>query len=104
MREANRPAAMKINNPTGTGITGAGQAPEMTQPVQGGHTRPAGSSLAASDQVQISRLSHYLNILRSDSPQHLAEVAQLTAAVSSGAYQVDPPVVSASIVRAHLAA
>ena len=95
---------MKINNPSGAGISGTGNASEVTAAIPAGYQRPAGSAAESSDQVQISRLSHYLNILRQDSPRQVAAVAQLTAAVSSGRYPVDAPAVSASIVRAHLAA
>ena len=95
---------MKINDPLGNSIASTVGSKEVTSVESGQRGRAAGEGPALSDQVDLSRLSHYLNILRPDSPQHTAVIGRLSAAVSSGAYPVDPPAVSESIIQAHLAA
>jgi anti-sigma28 factor (negative regulator of flagellin synthesis) len=51
------------------------------------------------DQIALSNLSSYLASAYSGSPEHLARVAQLGAAVSNRQYQVDSFAVSGSIIQ-----
>ena len=95
---------MKINDSLGNGITSTGSSQEVTAAGPGHRGRAAESAPASSDQVDLSRLSDYLNILRPDSPQQTAVIGRLSAAISNGAYQVDPPTLSKSIIQAHMAA
>jgi flagellar biosynthesis anti-sigma factor FlgM len=59
----------------------------------------AASDPAASDKVQLSNLSGYLASALAGSPAHVAKVGELSAAVSSGKYQVDANAVSGSIIQ-----
>jgi anti-sigma28 factor (negative regulator of flagellin synthesis) len=50
------------------------------------------------DAVQLSMLSGTMRADQTDSPERTAHVAEVTDSVQSGRYQVDPAVVSASII------
>jgi anti-sigma28 factor (negative regulator of flagellin synthesis) len=66
---------MTVNNPNGTGAGGV------------------------SDQVQLSSLSSALDASQADSHNQTAKLAQLSAVVSAGNYQVDADVLSGGIIR-----
>ena len=89
---------IKINNPSGTSLTGVGQS--------GGAGRissergPAGGTFEpfTSDRVQLSNLSAHLAAARGDSKEHIAKLSALTTGFYQGHYQVDANVVSDSII------
>jgi len=76
-------------NPSAS-VGAAGGAPATTQPVR---------QEAASDQVQLSSLSKYFASALEGSPAHVANVNQLSVAVSAGQYHVDAYAVSGSIIQ-----
>jgi anti-sigma28 factor (negative regulator of flagellin synthesis) len=68
--------------------------------------RPAAANQVAepvsstpTDRAQLTNLSSYLASALSGSAAHVAKLAKLAAAVSSGQYQVDSQAVSGSIVQ-----
>ncbi len=67
---------------------GAAASSQLPQPV----SRPT-------DRAQLSNLSSYLASALSGSVAHVAKLAKLAAAVSSGQYQVDSYAVSGSIIQ-----
>jgi flagellar biosynthesis anti-sigma factor FlgM len=62
------------------------------------------SSAAKSDRLQLSTLTSHLSASPTHSAQRSAAVAKLSAAVSSGQYQVDARLVSHKLIEEHLAA
>ena len=88
---------MKVNDPNGTGIGGLAPSQDL------GTTRPSsfarGGRFQRSDQVQLSNLSSALYATQTDSPEHTAKLAQLSAVVSTGNYQIDGHALSGSIIR-----
>jgi flagellar biosynthesis anti-sigma factor FlgM len=75
-----------LNSPAAAGSAASNQLP------------PAATS-APTDRAQLSNLSSYLAAALSGSAAHVAKLAKLAAAVSSGQYQVDPQAVSGSIIQ-----
>jgi hypothetical protein len=62
---------------------------------------PAPSGPAATDGVQLSNLAMMAAAFH-DSPNHIAKLSSLGAAVSSGGYQVDAGVLSNSLIEASM--
>jgi hypothetical protein len=90
---------MRISDPNGEPLSGLGRSSEVGPAGERVRsTRSAGPPLA-SDQVRLSNLSAHLTAALDDSAAHLTKLSSLTAAVLSGGYQVDAPVVSDSIIR-----
>lgn len=56
-------------------------------------------SSAPTDRTQLANLSSYLTSALSGSAAHVAKLANLAAAVSSGQYQIDSYAVSGSIIE-----
>lgn len=58
----------------------------------------------ATDQVQLSSLAHFAQMAAAygDSPAHVAKLSSLSATISSGGYQVEPGVVSDSIIESSM--
>lgn len=79
-------------------VTSLGQTDQVS--IHGaGHGRNPNTKKAASDQVQLTNLSSSLSAAQSNSPQRLARLEHLAAAVSRGDYQVDASQVSHSIIE-----
>ena len=91
---------MKINDATGTGVSGLNRTQELNANAPSSLSRNANSS--RSDQVSLSQLSSALSAQRNDSPQQAARLAQLSAAVSTGSYQVDSQALSSRIISSSL--
>jgi len=89
---------MRIQDNSNIGTSALGQ----TAPGQGPNSTPKGSTVQSSqssDGLQLSNLAGSLSkIMQSDSASRAQRVAQLTAAVRSGTYQVDPQAVSRAMV------
>ena len=62
-------------------------------------SKPQAALSAASDRVQLSNLSRYLASALLGSPARVAKMSELTAAISSGDYQVDAFAVSGSLIQ-----
>ncbi len=90
---------MRIQDNSNLGAAALGQ----TAPTEGPNSASKGgkvqSSSQSSDGLQLSNLAGSLSkIMQSDSASRAGRVAQLTAAVRSGTYQVDPQAVSRAMV------
>ncbi len=87
---------MKISRPNADSnslwnsiAVGTAASSQLPQPV----------SSTPTDRAQLSNLSSYLASALSGSLAHVAKLAKLAAAVSSGQYQVDSYAVSGSIIQ-----
>jgi flagellar biosynthesis anti-sigma factor FlgM len=87
---------MKINNSGGAGVSGLGGSQEVNANSGASQAQKSGSSRG--DQVSLSNLSSALRAQPSQSPQHAGRVAQLSAAVQSGRYNVDAQALSSKII------
>jgi flagellar biosynthesis anti-sigma factor FlgM len=87
---------MKINDSSGTGVSGLSRAQEQTASTPTSSSRA--SSTGRNDQVSLSSLSSALSAQQSNSPQHAARLAQLSSAVASGSYQIDSQALSSKII------
>jgi flagellar biosynthesis anti-sigma factor FlgM len=89
---------MRIQDNSNIGTAALGQ----TAPNQSPNSTSKGSPVQSSqttDGLQLSNLAGSLSkIMQSDSASRAQRVAQLTAAVRSGTYQVDPEAVSRAMV------
>lgn len=90
---------MRIQDNTNAGPAALGQ----TAPAQAAASTPKGSTTQSSsptgDGLELSNLAGSLSkIMQSDSASRAERVAQLTAAVRTGTYQVDPQAVSRAMV------
>ena len=91
---------MQIAN---NGLSGLGHTTGLgeTQNTSSSNSKGAGASSSTSegDGVQLSGFAGTLSkVLQSDSSSRSQRIAQLTAAVQSGTYQVDPAALSKAIV------
>lgn len=68
-----------------------------------GRTAGAGGG-GFDDEVQLSGLAGSLDRLRTDSPERLAQVEQLSQLVAAGQYQPDPGAIAGSLVDEALGA
>jgi hypothetical protein len=93
---------MKVNDPNGTGIGGLAPSQDLGTIRPGSHTR--GGPFQPRDQVQLSNLSSALYATQTDSPDHTAKLAQLSAVVNTGNYHIDGHTLSGSIIRDALGA
>ena len=93
---------MKINDANGAGVSGVGRSQELTTTTVGSKGKSGGAG--QQDQVSLSNLGSALGAQQTDSPERDALISQLSATVASGAYQVDPQAVSASIIESHIKA
>jgi len=93
---------MKINHTNGTDVSRLGKAQQPGPSSQNGQV--LGGRFSGSDQVQLSRLSSALGALGTGSPEHADRLAQLSAVVATGSYQIDSYAVSGSIIQETLAA
>jgi len=66
--------------------------------LSGASQQPATQN-AASDQVQLTSMSHYLAAALNGSPAQVAKVSELSTAVASGEYRVDAYAVSGSLIQ-----
>ena len=82
-------------------ISELSKSPEITPNQNGTRRGPAGQSFAT-DKIQLSTLGAHLSAAQGNSPAQLAKLSHLTAAVGSGAYQVDAQVLSESLIASHL--
>jgi flagellar biosynthesis anti-sigma factor FlgM len=89
---------MKINDSSGSAASQLNRTQELNANTASSQTRGAGSSRG--DQVSLSNLSSALSAKQSESPQHAAKLAQLSASVASGSYQVDSQALSSKIISA----
>ena len=90
---------MRIQDNSNVGPAALGQ----TAPAQGANSTAKGSTVQPSSQtadgLELSNLAGSLSkIMQSDSASRAERVAQLTAAVRAGTYQVDPQAVSRAMV------
>jgi flagellar biosynthesis anti-sigma factor FlgM len=91
---------MKINPPNSKAPSGSDQTAGVGAAAAGGSaSKQLLTPKAASDQVQLSNMSSYLAAALAGSPAQVAKVSELSAAVSSGQYQVDAFAVSGSIIQ-----
>ena len=99
---------MKVNDPNLNGVNGSpiGSADKTGQGSsirRGGLGSRYDVSLDDSpDRVALSELSTQVRSLNSDSPEHIARLERLSAAVRSGRYEVDAMAVSQSLVEQSL--
>jgi flagellar biosynthesis anti-sigma factor FlgM len=100
---------MRISDPNGLGHLAsaqngrAGETEAINQSLKGGSD--AAGKAASSDRLQLSTFAGRLSeALATGSAVRAERVAQLKAAVQSGAYQPDPLAISRSIVDFSLAA
>ena len=63
-----------------------------------GHKPGAAPAGEAGDEASLSQLSQSLNALGSDSPERRQRIEEVTAAVQSGNYHIDPQALASSIV------
>jgi flagellar biosynthesis anti-sigma factor FlgM len=91
--------AMKISSSDSKSTAGLDQAAGVRPAGESSASKQPLGQKAASDQVQLSRLSSYLASALNGSPEHLAKVSELSAAVASGQYNVDAYAVSGSIIQ-----
>jgi hypothetical protein len=90
---------MRISDPNARPFAGIGPSSGAGSVSESGpRSSDAGISVAA-DQVGLSRLTSQLAADPSLAPALVAKLSNLGAAVSSGRYQVDAKVVSASIIQ-----
>ncbi len=89
---------MEISDPGKTPLSQF-RAAQGATPAAGGQPRDGARQPAAADHIQLSNLSAYLAAAQSDSTAHLAKLSSLAGAVSSGGYQVEPGLVSASLIQ-----
>lgn len=90
---------MKISRPGPKPVSGLDRSVGISTAWEGSaDSQPLGQT-GASDQAQLSSLSSYLASALGGSPAHVAKISELGAAVSSHWYQVDPYVVSGSIIQ-----
>lgn len=87
---------MKINDSSGAGVSGLDRAAELNASTTASTSRNGGSN--RNDQVSLSSLSSALRAQHSESPGHAARLAQLSAAVATGTYQVDSQALSTTII------
>ncbi len=90
---------MKINPPNSKALSGSDPTAGVGAAAGGSASKQLLPPKAASDQVQLSNMSSYLAAALMGSPAQVAKVSQLSAAVSSGQYQVDAFAVSGSIIQ-----
>ena len=90
---------MKINYTT-TGSVQPGGAGSIEK-LNGGTVDRSTAGLESSfpDQIQLSELSRQMRLLSADSPERQARIEQLSAEVASGRYDVDPGLISASLIE-----
>ncbi len=93
---------MKINDTSGSGVSGLGKAQELTS--AGFSSKTKSNRSGQDDEVSLSNLSNALSSLQTDSPRQAIKLTQLSASVASGSYQVDAHLLSASIIRASMRA
>ena len=93
---------MKVNDPNGTGIGGLAPSQDLGSTRVSSQAR--GGRFQQRDQVQLSKLSNALYATQTDSPEHTAKLAQLSAVVRTGNYQIDGYALSGSIIRDALGA
>lgn len=93
---------MKVNDTSGTGVSGLGKAQELTS--TGSSSKTRGHRGAHDDQVSLSSLSSALSAGETDSPQQTARLSQLSAAVEAGRYQVNALAISSDIIRSSIRA
>ena len=92
---------MRVDDPSGAGITGVGRN-RSTAPAKEGK-RDTGVS-GGNDQFQLSTLSSVLGVLQTDSPERAARLKNLSVAVGTGSYGIDPHLVGGSVIRESLSA
>lgn len=93
---------MKINDTSGSGVSGLGKAQELTS--TGFSTKTKANRSGQDDEVSLSNLSNALSSLQTDSPHQAGRLTQLSASVASGSYQVDAYRLSGSIIQASIRA
>jgi len=93
---------MKVNDSTGAGLSGVGGAQQLTTSTA--PLRGRGGAGSQEDQVQLSSLGSALGAQQPNSADQTAKVNQLTAAVGSGAYQVNAYALSGSIIESSIRA
>jgi anti-sigma28 factor (negative regulator of flagellin synthesis) len=94
--------AMKVNDSSGTGISGLNRAQELTSVSSNTRTRNGRSERG--DQVSLSNLSSALSASESNSPEQAAKLARLSAAVASGGYTVNAQTLSSNLIGSHMRA
>jgi flagellar biosynthesis anti-sigma factor FlgM len=103
--EEARAQHMKVEQPNGDGVSGL-QRVNVTAPAAGNGRTPAACGGGDSDQVDLSSLSRNLQQARYTgeimSARFAQKVAELSAAVAGGHYQVSSAIVSSKIIEAHL--
>ena len=90
---------MKIPPSESNSISGLNPSAGIAPSGFASESKRQAASSPASDRVQLSALSRYLTSALFGSPAHLSKLSELTAAVSSGQYQVDSFAVSGSIIQ-----
>lgn len=87
---------MKITDSGGSDVSGLNRTQELNASTATSTSRSTGSG--RQDQVSLSSLSSLLIAHQTNSPQHQARLAQLSAAFASGSYRVDAAALSSKII------
>ena len=97
---------MQVNDPGSGGFSGLGRASEAAPANSSGGLRsaPKGGKSFDDDQISLSSLGSVLSGAQVDSDAQAAKIGVLSAAVRAGQYQVDPRVLSNSIIQQSLRA
>ena len=97
---------MQVNDSGSGGFSGLGRALEPAPTSPSGTLRGAskGGKSLDDDQISLSSLGSVLSGAQVDSDAQAARIRQLSAAVGAGEYQVDPRVLSNSIIQQSLRA
>jgi flagellar biosynthesis anti-sigma factor FlgM len=90
---------MKISRSDSQSTSALGRTPGAASTGGSSGPKSATAQNAISDQAQLSSLSAYLAAALDGSAAQVAKVNELTAAVSSGQYQVNANAVSESLIQ-----